>query len=116
MDSIAASIRLLPGMDEVSDALLDLYMKMVEQRILNYTNQRVMPDGLIYDVFIPMVMELVGKFSKGSADMPIGEISSISEGGSTVSFKSSDTAQVKSFIDSRVLFYTDQLNKYRRLI
>lgn len=98
-------IKVLNSMQiEINSDVLDLYIDRTIQSILNYCNLYSLPDELYYTV-IDMVVNTCNKVVSG-----VSGVSSISEGGRSVSFvnkldiiKDSDTTIIK------------ELNKFKEL-
>lgn len=111
-------IKLLLGDKAPSDELLELYSEMALQRILNYINRAAMPDALILDVFIPTVIAMAtGKDGSTSGTMEVKpEVASVSEAGRSVSFKAENATVATAMLETKMIFYMDQLNKHRKIL
>lgn len=93
------------------DVVLQFILEDVEETVLNYCNLKALPAGLVKTAY-RMAMDLYRAEGLGQEAIE-GGVSSISEGGATVSFKGStyDT----SFTGSLLKSYEKQLMEYRRL-
>lgn len=110
MDDILLKAKLLSGVtDDAHDGLLNLYIEMTMQSILNYCNRVKLPDELRL-VAAQMVADMYNQ--NNTADGKTGGVSSVSEAGRTVSFNSSS---VQSLIDYKLSERKEQLNSYRLL-
>lgn len=97
---------------EISDEKLQLLIDMVEQRLINYTNLRSVPNGLILDVWIPLVLELVEEWQVNTgADQ---EIARMSEGSNSIEFRSRETSPLvlNNKLNNRIKSYEAQINAY----
>lgn len=111
-------IKLLLGDKSPPDELLELYSDMATQRILNYINRAAMPDALVLDVLIPMVVAMA-KGADGSTTHAIQttpEVSSVSEAGRSVTFKAESATTATAMLEQQMIFLKDQLNKFRKLL
>lgn len=107
-----STFRSLLGITTVEkDEVLQFVLDDVEETVLNYCNLDTIPKGLVKTAY-RMAMDLYRSEGFGQEAIESG-VSSISEGGATVSFKSSkyDT----SFTGSLLKNYEKQLMEYRRL-
>ena len=93
------------------DDVLQFVLDDVEETVLNYCNLDTLPKGLVKTAY-RMAMDLYRAESFGQEAIESG-VSSISEGGATVSFKSSNYDT--SFTSSLLKNYERQLTEYRRL-
>ena len=93
------------------DDVLQFVLDDVEETILNYCNLDIIPKGLVKTAY-RMAMDLYRSEGFGQEAIESG-VSSISEGGATVSFKSSNYDT--SFTSSLLKNYERQLMEYRRL-
>lgn len=93
------------------DGVLQFVLDDVEETVLNYCNLDTIPKGLVKTAY-RMAMDLYRSEGFGQEAIESG-VSSISEGGATVSFKSSnyDTGFTSSLLKN----YERQLMEYRRL-
>lgn len=124
------------GVDSPSDALLDINIDEIEQVILNYCNIDVVPKQLMY-TFANMVCDIntydsqvvkdntpATEETSGDIEIPASGINSVRVGNTTVTFGSgSDTStrnralrSHEADLDSLILNYKAQLNKFRRMV
>ena len=93
------------------DTVLQFVLDDVEETVLNYCNLDTLPKGLVKTAY-RMAMDLYRAEGFGQEAIESG-VSSISEGGATVNFKSSNYDT--SFTNSLLKNYEKQLMEYRRL-
>ena len=107
------TVKILLGIsDETLDNVLQVYLSMTESSILNYCNIKELPSALNYtlcEMTADVYRENVSKNKVGSV---VGNVSSVSEDGSTVSF--SNGSEIKALIEDRIT-RTNELNRYRKL-
>lgn len=95
--------------DNKKDMLIKFALDDAQSIILNYCNVNEVPEGL-NTTWIKMSIDLYRNENLGSEET--GKyVSNISEGDSSVSFKSN----YSEFKDSLLKNYISQLNRYRRL-
>ena len=93
------------------DDVLQFVLDDVEETVLNYCNLDTLPKGLVKTAYrMAMDLYLAEGFGQEAIE---SSVSSISEGGATVSFKSSNYDT--SFTSSLLKNYERQLMEYRRL-
>lgn len=97
--------------DTSRDDILQFTIDNIKEIILNYCNLYEMPTGLLNTAY-RMAIDLYRNENLGGEENPLGSISSISEGDTTVSFKGNDN----EFKNSLLKNYKVQLNKYRKLV
>lgn len=98
--------------DDKLDTILQLNIDMTIQSVLNYCNISELPSELNYVVCLitaETYKELNSKFESGNV---VGNISSISEGGRTVSF--TNGSEFKIAVEDKISRMTE-LNRYRKL-
>lgn len=93
------------------DPILEFIIEDVTETIKNYCNISTIPQGLVNTAY-RMAMDLYRNENIGDSSISIGQVSSITEGDTSTSFKSS-TAEFKDHIMKN---YRAQLNKYRKLV
>lgn len=93
------------------DDVLQFVLDDAEETVLNYCNLSTLPKGLVKTAY-RMAIDLYRAEGFGQEAIESG-VSSISEGGATVSFKSSNYDT--SFTNSLLKNYERQLMEYRRL-
>ncbi|ADZ84454.1 phage head-tail connector protein [Cellulosilyticum lentocellum] len=95
--------------DTAKDILIQFALDDAENVILNYCNLSAVPDGL-KTTWLKMALDLYRNENLGSVES--GKyVSSISEGDSSVGFKTN----YSDFKESLLKNYIAQLNRYRRL-
>lgn len=108
------TVKILLGIsDGTLDSVLQVYLSMTENSILNYCNIKELPSALDYtlcEMTADVYRENVSKNKVGSV---VGSVSSVSEDGRTVSF--SNGAEIKTSIEDRITKRTHELNRYRKL-
>lgn len=124
------------GVDSPSDALLDINIDEIEQAILNYCNIDVVPKQLMY-TFANMVCDIntydsqvvkdntpATEETSGDIEIPASGINSVRVGNTTVTFGSGSDTSIRNRalrsheadLDSLILNYKAQLNKFRRMV
>lgn len=101
----------IPLEDNSKDFLLEFALEDVEEIVKDYCNIKEVPKELNNTV-LRMAVDLYRNENLGEEDTPLGSISSISEGDTTVSYRGS----VSEFKDTLIKDYKAQLNKYRKLV
>lgn len=96
-------------MDTSKDGMIEFVLDDAESIILNHCNLSSIPDGL-KTTWLKMAIDLYRNESLGSEESS-KYVSSISEGDSSISFKTN----YSEFKDSLLKDYISQLNRYRRL-
>lgn len=108
------TVKILLGIsDGTLDSVLQVYLSMTKNSILNYCNIKELPSALDYtlcEMTADVYRENVSKNKVGSV---VGSVSSVSEDGRTVSF--SNGAEIKTSIEDRITKRTHELNRYRKL-
>jgi hypothetical protein len=97
--------------DTTKDMLLQFAIDDTKELILSYCNLEELPIGTLNTAY-RMAMDLYRNENLGNEDSSLGSISSISEGDTSVSYRS-NTAEFK---DSLLKNYKIQLNRYRKLV
>lgn len=96
-------------METSKDGVIEFVLDDAESIILNHCNLSSVPDGL-QSTWLKMAIDLYRNENLGNEES--GKyVSSISEGDSSVSFKTN----YSDFKDSLLKDYMSQLNKFRRL-
>lgn len=96
--------------DDSKDTILEFILEDVEEMVKNYCNVPTIPEQL-NSTILRMAIDLYKNESLGSEDIALGSISSISEGDTSVSYRSS----ASEFKESLLKDYKSQLNRYRKL-
>ena len=98
--------------DEALDAILRIYVATVTQSILNYCNIDELPSALNYTL-CQMVADTYNEMkSRSGTGSVVGNVSSISEDGRSVSF--TNGSEFKVAIDDRIS-KTRELNRFKKL-
>lgn len=97
--------------DDSKDFLLEFALEDVEQIVKDYCHIKEIPE-VLNNTVLKMSMDLYRNENLGEEESSLGSISSISEGDTSVSYRSSAT----EFKDSLIKDYKAQLNKYRKLV
>lgn len=100
--------------DNYSDDFLNYLIETVKQQILNYCNIDEVPSALFYTVCRMVVDIYREEQAKSGGPDENGVVSSISEGGRTVSFGNVSVSDLKISIDEKVSKVTE-LNRFKRL-
>lgn len=107
------TLKLLLGItDNYLDSILQLNIDMCIQSVLNYCNISELPSALNYTVCLMTAEAYKEMSSKLESGNVVGNVSSISEGGRTVSF--TNGSEFKTAIENRIS-RTTELNRYRKL-
>ncbi|AUA23313.1 TPA: phage head-tail connector protein [Clostridioides difficile] len=96
--------------DDSKDTILEFILEDVEEMVKNYCNVPTIPEQL-NSTILRMAIDMYKNESLGSEDIALGSISSISEGDTSVSYRSS----ASEFKESLLKDYKSQLNRYRKL-
>lgn len=107
------TVKILLGISDGSlDSVLQVYLSMTERSILNYCNIKELPSALDYTLCEMTADVYRENASKNKVGSVVGNVSSVSEDGRTVSF--SNGAEIKASIEDRIT-RTNELNRYRKL-
>ncbi|KGI42505.1 phage head-tail connector protein [Clostridium tetani] len=101
----------IPLEDNSKDFLLKFALQDVEQIVKNYCQIKEVPEELNNTV-IKMAIDMYRNENLGGEESSLGSISSITEGDTSISYRSS----ANEFKDSLLKDYKAQLNKYRKLV
>ncbi|EMJ5513613.1 phage head-tail connector protein [Clostridioides difficile] len=96
--------------DDSKDTILEFILEDVEEMVKNYCNVPTIPEQL-NNTILRMAIDMYKNESLGSEDIALGSISSISEGDTSVSYRSS----ASEFKESLLKDYKSQLNRYRKI-
>ena len=116
-DRILEIVKMLPPKIEggENDDILNIYIDMVTQTVLNYCNRNDIPDALIF-VIARMVRDEYNKaFNVGEFELNSDDVSSVSEDGRTVSFNTKKQDAALNSIHENKITNRQELNKYRLL-
>ena len=94
------------------DAVLSVYISMTRQEILTYCNRSDLPKALNYTLCQMTADAYRDMTASQSTGGVVGNVSSISEDGRSVSF--SNGSEFKTSIEDRVT-RTTELNRYKKL-
>lgn len=109
-----AKFKKLLGMDPndtTKDVPLQFSLDDTIETILNYCHIEELPQGLENTAY-RMAIDLYRNEAPGEESAPLGQVSSISEGDTSTSFKSSSA----EFKDHLLKDYKAQLKRYRKLV
>ena len=98
--------------DSSFDIILQTYISMTIQTVLNYCNISELPSALNYVVCLMTAETYREVVSKNNVGEVVGAVNSISEGGRSVSF--GGTSDFKVAIEDKVSHKTE-LNRYKKL-
>lgn len=105
--------KLLGITDAAQEIALQFILDDVTETILNYCNLNELPQGLENTAY-RMAIDVYRAEGIGANEAPTGNVSSIKEGDTTVSFK--QVVSENYYTTSVLKNYTVQLNRYRRMI
>lgn len=97
--------------DGSKDFLLEFALEDVEQIVKDYCHIKEIPKELNTTV-LKMAIDSYRNENLGEEESSLGSISSITEGDTTVSYRSA----ASEFKDTLIKDYKSQLNKYRKLV
>ncbi|MEW8955602.1 phage head-tail connector protein [Clostridium sp.] len=97
--------------DDSKDFSLEFALENVDQIIKGYCHIKEIPEAL-NNTILRMAIDIYRNENLGEEESSLGSISSISEGDTTVSYRSANS----EFKDSLVKDYKAKLNKYRKLV
>ena len=111
-DFLAVTKTLLGISSGSFDIILQTYISMTIQSVLNYCNISELPSALNY-VVCQMTSETYREVvSKNNVGEVVGNVHSISEGGRSVSF--GDSSEFKITIEDKIS-HTTELNRFKKL-
>ena len=109
-----ATVKVLLGITDTSkDSILEVYVGLTKQSILNYCNRSDLPEALNYTLCQICADTYRDTTAKASGAVVSGAVSSISEDGRTVSFSNS-LDLIKTAAEDRIA-HTTELNRYKKL-
>ena len=105
-------VKMLFGKSDLNDELLQMYIDLTRQSILNYCNINTLPSELNY-ILCMMVVDTINEknVSRGTSKV-VGNVSSVSEDGRTVSF--TNGFEFKVAIDNKISS-VNELKRFKRL-
>ena len=108
-----SNINLILGItDNNSDQILQLYISMFTDKILNYCNISKLPSALNYTLCQMVADFYRDETRKNKTSEVVGTVSSISEDGRSVSFTNGSELSIAA--DDKIS-NTRELNKYKKL-
>jgi hypothetical protein len=96
--------------DTTKDVAIKFSLEDAYETIINYCNTTYVAEGL-YNTMFRMAMDLYKNENLGSEESGLGSISSISEGDTSVNYRS----YASEFKEHLLKDYKTQLNRYRRI-
>lgn len=109
-----ATVKVLLGITDTSkDSILEVYVGLTKQSILNYCNRSDLPEALNYTLCQICADTYRDTTAKANGAVVSGAVSSISEDGRTVSFSNS-LDLIKTAAEDRIT-HTTELNRYKKL-
>lgn len=106
------TIKLLLGKRQIEDEILQIYVDLTEQSILNYCNLNELPSALYYTLCKMCAEAIIESSVSGSKSEIVGNVSSVSEDGRTLSFTNGN--EFKVAIEDKIS-HTTELQRYRKL-
>ena len=105
-------VKMLLGKSDLNDEFLQMYIDLTRQSILNYCNINTLPSELNY-ILCMMVVDTINEknVSRGTGKV-VGNVSSVSEDGRTVSF--TNGSEFKVAIDNKISS-VNELKRFKRL-
>jgi hypothetical protein len=97
--------------DNTKDIALQFVIDDTTEIIMSYCNLEELPSGLSNTAY-RMAIDLYRNENLGDENIPLGSVSSISEGDTTVNYRSN----IAEFKDTLIKDYRVQLNRYRKLV
>ncbi|APC80870.1 TPA: phage head-tail connector protein [Clostridium botulinum] len=97
--------------DDSKDFSLQFALEDVGQIVKDYCHMKEIPEALNTTV-LKMAIDMYRNENLGEEENSLGSVSSITDGDTSVSYRSS----IAEFKDSLIKDYKAQLNKYRKLV
>lgn len=108
-----SNVKLLLGISNGdTDEILQLYISITTNEILNYCNISELPSALNYTLCQMVADAYRDNLKNNATQSVVGNVSSISEDGRSVSF--TNGSEIKTAIDDRITRITE-LKRYRKL-
>ena len=108
-----SNVKLLLGISNGdTDEILQLYISITTNEILNYCNISELPSALNYTLCQMVADAYRDNLKNNSTQSVVGNVSNISEDGRSVSF--TNGSEIKTAIDDRIT-RTTELKRYRKL-
>lgn len=106
------TIKLLLGKRQIEDEILQIYVDLTKQSILNYCNLNELPSALNFTLCTICAETIVEQLLNSSKSEIVGNISSVSEDGRTVSF--TNGSEFKVAVENKIT-HLAELNRYKKL-
>lgn len=108
------AIKLNPPLEEIQN--LDSYIRLTIRKIMNYCNIKRIPDELV-EIASEMLIDniAINKVDSDADAENSGEVKSITEGDTTVTFDYSSTSDYKKMLNKFFKDYKSQLAPFRKL-
>lgn len=106
------TVKFLLGKREIDDAILSLYIDLTKQSILNYCNISELPSALNFTLCTICAETIIEQLLNSSKSEIVGNISSVSEDGRTVSF--TNGSEFKVAVENKIT-HLAELNRYKKL-
>lgn len=109
------TMKVLLGMeDDTMDSILQVYLDITIQSILNYCNIFELPSALNYVACELACDAFRDNNAKNDIGGVVGNVQSITEDGRKVDFGTSSTTYIKSYVDDRITRLRE-LNRFKKL-
>ena len=105
-------VKMLLGKSDLNDEFLHMYIDLTRQSILNYCNINTLPSELNYTLCMMVVDTINEKSVSRGTGKVVGNVSSVSEDGRTVSF--TNGSEFKVAIDNKISS-VNELKMFKRL-
>lgn len=105
-------VKMLLGKSDLNDEFLQMYIDLTKQSILNYCNINTLPSELNYTLCMMVVDTINEKNVTRGTGKVVGNVSSVSEDGRTVSF--TNGSEFKVSIDNKISSM-NELKRFKRL-
>ena len=105
-------VKMLLGKSDLNDEFLQMYIDLTRQSILNYCNINTLPSELNYTLCMMVVDTINEKSVSRGTGKVVGNVSSVSEDGRTVSF--TNGSEFKVAIDNKISS-VNELKRFKRL-
>ena len=105
-------VKMLLGKSDLNDEFLQMYIDLTRQSILNYCNINTLPSEFNYTLCMIAVDTINEKNVSRGTGKVVGNVSSVSEDGRTVSF--TNGSEFKVAIDNKISS-VNELKRFKRL-
>lgn len=106
------TVKYLIGDRKIDNNILPLYIDLTKQSILNYCNISELPSALNFTLCTICAETIVEQLLNSSKSEIVGNVSSVSEDGRTVSF--TNGSEFKVAIENKIT-HLAELNRYKKL-